>query len=135
MVVQIFRVALLVLAAACGGPSQGKSGHVVVADTAIEILDPVSFAGAELAPASHKILDAVVATLNGDPSITLVEVEVHVAEGDAAARQDLADRRGRAIVDYLIGKGLAPTRLRAKGIVAPPEDPKSYVSFVILERG
>jgi len=137
-IARIARISLVALAAACGGSSSNQSQpkKVVTSEATVEILDPVSFTGeAELAPSSHPILDSVASTLDGNPSIKLVEVEVHVADGDAEARQQLADRRAQAIVDYLVGKGVAAARLRAKGLVTPAADPKNPVSFVILERG
>lgn len=131
------RIALLVLLAACGGASQHpeQPGKVVVSQGSVEILDPVSFAGeAELAPSSFPILDSIANTLDGNPSIKRVEVQVHVAEGDEAARQQIADRRAQAIVDYLIGKQIAAGRLRARGMVTPAADPKNGVEIIILER-
>jgi outer membrane protein OmpA-like peptidoglycan-associated protein len=134
MVVHVLRIAVLVLAVACGGASQNKP-KTIVSEASIEILDPVSFVGdAELAPASHKLLDAVAATLDGNPSLKLIEVEVHVADGDDATRQHRADQRAQVIIDYLIGKGVAAARLRAKGAAASPEDPKSSVNLVDIER-
>lgn len=137
MVTRISRIALLALAVACGGSSsQDKHRTVVTSQAEIEILDPVSFTGeAELAPTSYPILDSIASTLDGNPSIKLVEVQVHVADGDDATRQQRADRRAQAVIDYLVGKGVTATRLRARGLATPPGNPKDEVSFHILERG
>jgi hypothetical protein len=51
-----------------------------------------------------------------------------------ATRPHRADQRTQVIIDYLIGKGVAAARLRAKGAAASPEDPKSSVKLVVLER-
>lgn len=135
MVIHVMRFALLTLAVACAGPSSNKPKHVVTSETSIEILDPVSFTnGAELAPKSHEILDAVASTLDGNPSIKLVEVEAHVVEGDESARQQLADRRAQVIIDYLVGKGVAAARLRPKGLITPSDAPKDSVSLIVIER-
>jgi OmpA-OmpF porin, OOP family len=136
MVVHGIRIALFSLAVACAGSSSNKPKSVVTSEASIEVLDPISFVGdAELTPTSHKILDTVATTLDGNPSIKLVEVEVHVTEGDDATRQPRADRRAQAVIDYLIGKGVAATRLRPRGLVTPPEDPKNPVAFVVIEHG
>ena len=128
---------LLVLLAACGGAAhpQDKPGRVVTSETDIEILDPISFTGeAELAPSSHRALDAIAETLDGNPSIKRVEVLVHVADGDEAARQQIADRRAQAVVDYLVGRKVAAARLTARGVTTPAADPKHTVELNILER-
>lgn len=130
-------LALLALLAACGGAShpQDKPGRVVTSKGDIEILDPISFTGeAELAPSSHRALDAIAETLDGNPSIKRVEVQVHVTDGDEAARQQIADRRAQAVVDYLVGRKVAPARLRARGVTTPAVDPTHTVELNILER-
>jgi OmpA-OmpF porin, OOP family len=136
MVARALSIALFALTVACGGASSNKPKTVVTSETTIEVLDPVSFTGeAELAPSSSKILDAVASTLEGNPSIKLVEVQVFVIDGDEATRQQRADRRAQAIVDYLVGKGVAAARLRTKGFITPDEEAKNHVSFMIAERG
>jgi len=139
MVARRAGIALLVLGVlgACGGSPrhEEKPGRVVVAKGEIEILDPVSFTGeAELAPSSHRALDSIAETLDGNPSIKLVEVRVHVVDGDEAARQQLADRRAQVVVDYLIGRKVAAARLRARGVTTPAAKPNEPVELHILER-
>jgi ABC-type glycerol-3-phosphate transport system substrate-binding protein len=138
------RLALLALlvAAACGGGSSNKPGtkpgKVVVSEAAIEILDPITFTGeVELPPSSQKTLDAMAATLNGNPSLELVEVGVSVTTGDEAARQALADRRAQAVVDYLVGKQVEAARLAPAGYTGWPGEPSSSeeVRFLVIRRG
>src|ERR1044071_7703747 len=65
-------------------------GRVIVTDTETEILDVVEFAPgtATLRPRSLPTLDAVAATLCGNPSIELVEVQSHTGGvGDETANQ------------------------------------------------
>ena len=134
MLVRVVRVGLVGLAFACAGPSTKQPKTVVIDEPPIEILDRISFVGdAELAATSHRTLDSVATELDGEPSIKLVEVQVHFADGDDATRQQIADRRAQAIVDYLIGKGVAAARLRSRGLVTPG-DPRNSVAFVIIER-
>lgn len=93
-------------------------GRVVVTDTSIEILDMVYFEynKAVIMTKSYPILDAVAATLQGNPGISLVEVQGHTDErGNDAYNLDLSDRRANAVREYLIGKGVEAQRLNAQG--------------------
>ncbi len=93
--------------------------RIVVSDTDIDILDPISFVAntSELAPASTPILDAVAHTLHGNPSITLLEVRGHSdwSEPDPRHRAELSIRRAEAVVAALVDRGIAPARLSAYG--------------------
>jgi OmpA-OmpF porin, OOP family len=93
-------------------------GRVVVTDTSIEILDMVYFEydKAIIKKESYPILDAVAATLQGNPSIQLIEIQGHTDErGDDAYNLDLSDRRAHSVREYLIGKGVDENRLTAQG--------------------
>jgi hypothetical protein len=135
MTARLAGIALLLLVACGSSPKQ--PGKVVTSDSQIEILDPISFTSeTELAPGSYKTLDAIASTFVGNPSIQLVEVQVHVLDGDAATRQQRADQRARLIVDYLVSKQVAAERLDPRGYITPPtEDPTNHVRFFIVKRG
>ncbi len=93
-------------------------GRVVVTDTKIEILDKVYFEynKAVIKPESYPILDAVAATLEGNPDILLVEIQGHTDErGSDSYNLDLSDRRAAAVRKYLIDKGIDPGRLQSQG--------------------
>jgi outer membrane protein OmpA-like peptidoglycan-associated protein len=93
-------------------------GRVIVTDTAIEILDMVYFEydKAIIKKESYPILDAVAATMQGNPSIALIEIQGHTDErGDDDYNLKLSDRRAHAVRDYLIGKGVDEKRLTAQG--------------------
>ncbi|HVV87828.1 MAG TPA: OmpA family protein [Kofleriaceae bacterium] len=93
-------------------------GRVVVTDTKIEILDKVYFEynKAIIKPESYPILDAVAATLAGNPDINLVEVQGHTDErGNDAYNLDLSDKRAKAVVAYLVDKGIDASRLQGQG--------------------
>jgi OOP family OmpA-OmpF porin len=93
-------------------------GRVVVTDTSIEILDMIYFEydKAIIKKESYPILDAVAATLQGNPSIQLVEIQGHTDErGDDAYNLDLSDRRAKSVRQYLIDKGVDEKRLSAQG--------------------
>jgi len=93
-------------------------GRVVVTDTSIEILDMVYFEydKAIIKKESYPILDAVAATLQGNPSIQAVEIQGHTDErGDDNYNLDLSDRRAHSVRQYLIDKGVDEKRLTAQG--------------------
>ncbi|MGN6108882.1 MAG: OmpA family protein [Kofleriaceae bacterium] len=122
-------------------------GRVVVTDTSIEILDMVYFEynKAIIKAQSYPILDAVAATLQGNPSIQLIEVQGHTDErGDDAYNLELSDKRAKAVEKYLADKGVDPKRLTAQGYgETQPLDRRSNeaawaknrrVAFLILKR-
>jgi outer membrane protein OmpA-like peptidoglycan-associated protein len=93
-------------------------GRVVITDADVEILDPVTFlpGSVKFTPSSIPALDAVAATLHGNPSIQLVEVQSHTDErGDDAENLRLTQARAKVVVTYLISKGIDPARLDAQG--------------------
>jgi len=93
-------------------------GRVVVTDTSIEILDMVYFEydKAIIKSQSFPILDAVAATLQGNPSIQLIEIQGHTDErGDDAYNLDLSDKRAHSVEKYLADKGVDAKRLSAQG--------------------
>ena len=91
-------------------------GRVVVTETTIEILHEVSFVGDTISTRALRTLDAVAGTLEGNPSITLIEVQASTLP------------RAQACVDYLIGQGIEPDRLVA-GVKDGP-----IAAFLILRR-
>ena len=122
-------------------------GRVIVTDTDVEILDLVTFEPDRevIAATSFPALDAVAATLLGDPGILLVEVQSHTDErGDAGVNLRLTDARAAAVVTYLVGKGVERTRLVPQGYGATqPLDAhhtemawakNRRVAFLILKR-
>ncbi len=120
-------------------------GRVVVTDTSIEILDMVYFTAKsdKIKDESKPILDATAATLSGNPTIKLIEIQGHAAdtEGDPLG---LSDRRAAAVRAYLIGEGIDARRLVAQGYGAtqPIDRGKTdaaraknrRVTFLILKR-
>jgi outer membrane protein OmpA-like peptidoglycan-associated protein/uncharacterized protein with von Willebrand factor type A (vWA) domain len=93
-------------------------GRVVVTDTTIEIFDVIYFEYDKdvIQSRSFPILDAVAATMQGNPSIQLIEIQGHTDErGDDAYNLDLSDRRAKAVMAYLVNKGVEAKRLTAQG--------------------
>jgi OOP family OmpA-OmpF porin len=93
-------------------------GRMVVTDTSIEILNPVTFEKdkAKLTASSFAILDAISTTLKGNPGILLVEVQSHTDDrGDAKHNLELSQQRADAVRNYLVASHLDPSRLTAQG--------------------
>ena len=101
-----------------GCPDKGPS-LVKISDEGIKILQMVEFSTSKdviQGAKSFKVLDAVAGVLNGHKEVWLVEVGGHTDNaGSAADNRALSQKRAEAVVKYLVGKGVAPTRLVAKG--------------------
>jgi len=104
----------------------------VVTSTSITILDQIAFVGTSplIDPISYPMLDAVVATLDGNPSIRVMEVVASGRDAPDGWRQVLGDRRARMIMEYMISKGADRARLRSRGEPTAPQ----VSSFLILQR-
>jgi peptidoglycan-associated lipoprotein len=69
----------------------------------------------DLRPESMVSLDKLVETLNDNENIT-IELMSHTDSRDTEEYNlDLSQKRAQVVVQYLIGKGIAPERLTAKG--------------------
>ncbi len=127
-----------------GCPDEGR---VIVGETQIDTLDMVYFEynKAVIKKESYAILDAVGATLLGNPEILLVEIQGHTDErGDDAYNLDLSDRRAKAVLKYLVEKGVEEKRLTAQGYgetqpLVRESNERAYsrnrrVAFLIIKR-
>jgi OOP family OmpA-OmpF porin len=84
----------------------------------LEILEKIHFetAKAIIKPISYRILDAIAATLKGNPEIALLEIQGHADErGDDDYNRRLTEDRAQAVRQYLVDHGIAPARLLAHG--------------------
>ena len=90
-------------------------GSVEVVASNIAILDKVYFThdSGTIREASHSILDAIVATLDGNPQITLVEVAGHAADNESDPWGTAAERAG-AVKRYLVEAGVDANRLEVR---------------------
>ena len=129
-------------------------GVVIEKESILEILKPINFEynKAIIKQDSYYILDAVIASLQGNPAITLLEVAGHTDErGDDAYNLDLSDRRAAAVVEYLTTHGskhdptpIDPKRLSSQGYGETQPVDRSHtarawaknrrVDFLILKR-
>src|SRR6185295_2643671 len=91
-------------------------GRVVVTDTKIEILDKIffEFNSDVIKKQSYPILDAIVATLQGNPDILLVEIQGHTDErGGEDYNLNLSDQRAASVREYLTKGGVEAARLQS----------------------
>lgn len=116
------------------------SGRVVVTDTSIEILDSIYFAkdSEAVQSRSQPIVEAIAATLQGNPDIAKVEIQGHAStdEGDVWG---LSAHRANAVREALVARGVTRTRLVVVpyGATQPLRDADSSrrVMFQIAQRG
>jgi outer membrane protein OmpA-like peptidoglycan-associated protein len=93
-------------------------GRVIVRRGKLEILDKVYFETdkAIIKPISFPLLNAVAATLKGNPEILLIEVQGHADErGDDDYNMKLTEDRAQAVRTYLVEHGVEAGRLQAHG--------------------
>ena len=98
-----------------GCPDKGK---VIVRKGKLEILDKIYFKtnSDEILPKSFPILDAVAATLKGNPQIVKIEIQGHADErGDDEHNLTLTEGRAQSVRQYLVDHGVEAERLQAHG--------------------
>ena len=84
----------------------------------IEILKQVEFTfdSSVILPVSYPILDEVLRLLQVSPEITLVSIEGHTDnQGRDEYNQKLSEDRARSVMNYLVNKGIAASRLTSSG--------------------
>jgi len=93
-------------------------GNVIIEENEIIILDKIFFAtdSAEILAKSFPIVDAVAATLVGNPQITLIEIQGHADErGSDDYNVRLTSDRAASVRQALIQRGVDSGRLRSGG--------------------
>jgi OmpA-OmpF porin, OOP family len=113
----------------------------------IDIPEKIQFdtGKATLKKVSYRILDHVVKVMTERPGVKKVQVEGHTdAVGDAERNRVLSQSRAQSVIEYLVKKGIAATRLVAKGYgpdtpVGPNEtevgrEANRRVEFIIVEQ-
>ncbi len=69
----------------------------------------------KLLPKSHQSLDAVVTLLKADESL-MIDIDGHTdSQGSDESNQVLSDNRAGAVKNYLVSKGIDPSRLKSTG--------------------
>lgn len=93
-------------------------GNVIIEENEIIILEKIYFAtdSAEILSRSFAIVDAVAATLIGNPQITFIEVQGHADErGNDDYNLKLTSDRAASVVQALGQRGVDLSRLRSAG--------------------
>ena len=90
-----------------------ETPNVKGSTSSIRVRKKIRYDGDGLDPKSNDILDELAAFLKSHPEYELVQIQVHTDDqGNPRAR---SQGRADAIKAYLVGKGVAGTRLDAKG--------------------
>jgi OmpA-OmpF porin, OOP family len=100
-----------------GCPDEGPA-KVVVEKGQIRILETVKFktGSAELEPESHSILNQVALSMKANRHIRRVRVEGHTDEtGSRDLNMKLSEARANTVRQYLIRRGVKPSRLGHRG--------------------
>jgi OmpA-OmpF porin, OOP family len=93
-------------------------GSVIIEENEIIILEKIYFAtdSAEILPKSFPIVDAVAATMVGNPQITRVEIQGHADErGTDPYNIRLTSDRAASVRQAMIQRGVDANRLRSAG--------------------
>lgn len=116
---------------------QVRRGRTVVTSTSITILDDLRFKPGStiIEKKTLPILDAFASTMVGNPSLQLVVVRIFAADVAPQWQQIVADLRARMVVDYVVARGVARSRLRPEGIPLPPPGVNARIQFEIVVRG
>lgn len=126
-----------------GCPDQGR---IVVSENDINILDKINFktGSAVILPESIKIVDTVADVLKKLPNINLIEIQGHADVRAHAGNLALTTSRAKAVLDALVQKGIASSRLRSIGFgdycpLDPEKNEKAYeknrrVEFKIVRK-
>ncbi|HET7824397.1 MAG TPA: OmpA family protein [Anaeromyxobacter sp.] len=99
-------------------PPPAAPARVVVTKQKVELKEKVFFETGKttIKPASFSLLDEAASVLKEHPDVKKVVVEGHTDDrGEAAFNQKLSEGRAKAVLEYLVGKGVAAERLQAKG--------------------
>jgi OOP family OmpA-OmpF porin len=93
-------------------------GQVIVRRGKIEILDKIYFETdkADIKPVSFPLLDAIAATIKGNPQLQLIEIQGHADErGNDDYNLDLTDRRAKSVRTAMEERGVETEKLRSRG--------------------
>jgi OOP family OmpA-OmpF porin len=93
-------------------------GSVIIEENQIVILEKIYFEtdSAEIQKRSYPIIDAVAATLIGNPQIQLIEIQGHADERSSDEYNIRLTRdRAAAVLEALVQRGVERTRMRSGG--------------------
>ncbi len=115
---------------------------VSLSDGALEVLRPIHFEfdSAVIAEESFPVVRAVAKALRDHPQIHRLDIEGHTdSRGSAAYNLKLSRARAASVRDFLIGEGIAATRLTSEGYgesrpLGRDHDQNRRVEFLIAPR-
>jgi outer membrane protein OmpA-like peptidoglycan-associated protein len=99
-------------------PPPAPKKKVKVSEEKLEIDEKIQFqvAQAVILPESFPLLDEIAQTIKENPDIKKLAIDGHAsAEGDKKANLKLSDDRAKAVMKYLVDKGIDAKLLEAKG--------------------
>lgn len=99
-------------------PEPAKPKRVEVKATAIEIKEKIQFEldEADIKSESHELLNEIYEVLRDNPQIKKVDIVGHTdGVGAEKYNQDLSERRAKAVLTYLVQKGIDASRLTSQG--------------------
>jgi outer membrane protein OmpA-like peptidoglycan-associated protein len=99
-------------------PPPVAPARVVVTKQKVDLKEKVFFdtGKTSIQPASFSLLDEAASVLKEHADVKKVVIEGHTDDrGEAAFNQKLSEGRAKAVLDYLVGKGVSSERLQAKG--------------------
>ena len=116
--------------------AEGLVPKATVTENQIAINDRIFFApgASAIRPSSHTILDRVAAALIDRPDIEEVSIQGHTARSPSGdINLALSVQRAKAVVDYLVSKGVDRERISSIGFgqTRPDGDSDNRVEFVI----
>jgi len=131
-----------------GCPDKGEQAKIVVTLQKVEILEKVYFEldRARIKKESYGVLNQVAAVLKSNTQIKLLRIEGHTdRHGSAAYNDRLSGMRARAVLMYLVKRGIDATRLTSQGFgfstplrteeTEEADAVNRRVEFVIVEQG
>lgn len=92
--------------------------RIVLLPSNIVISDKIQFEvnKADVKPVSYPLLDEVVTVMKANTQIDAVQIEGHTdSTGAADYNTKLSQQRAEAVMKYIVSKGIAQSRLTAKG--------------------
>jgi outer membrane protein OmpA-like peptidoglycan-associated protein len=95
------------------GAAAPDTPNIKASSTSIRLRKKIRYKGDALSPKSHALLDELALFLNGSPDYKKIRIGVYTDDRGNPRKRSQA--RADAVKAYLVGKGVAPGRIVAKG--------------------
>ncbi len=90
-----------------------ETPNVIGSKSRIRLKKKIQYKGNKVSTSSHGILDELAIFLNAHPEYQQVQVGVHTDDRGAAQRR--SEERAKSVKNYLVSKGVSPSRLSTRG--------------------